>query len=179
MNDVLWSPSAGRIEHSQMYEFMRDLSAKNYQQLHKWSVDESEQFWLKVMDHFKVIREGSDAPVCTDHGFDHYGWFSKVKLNFAENLLRHGYGDHADHIALNALHESLPKRRLSYRDVVKQTGQLADVLKQFGFKQGDVLGAWMPNIPETVIGMLACTSLGGVFTSTSGSYLFLMLLLML
>lgn len=167
MNDVLWSPSAGRIEHSQMYEFMRDLPVKNYQQLHKWSVDESEEFWLKVMDHFKVLREGSDSPACTDHGFDHYGWFPKIKLNFAENLLRHGYGDHADHIALNALHESLPKRRLSYRDVVKQTGQLADVLKQFGFKQGDVLGAWMPNIPETVIGMLACTSLGGVFTSTS------------
>src|SRR5690606_34087647 len=81
--------------------------------------------------------------------------------------LRFAYSDRADSIALNGLHESLEKRRLSYRMLASDVGKLADAFKIFGIKEGDVVGAWMPNIPETVTTMLACTSLGGVFTSTS------------
>lgn len=166
-NDILWTPDPGRIERSRMFNFMRETEAKNYPELHKWSVDHPEEFWTKVMEHFDVIREGSDTPACTDIGFKQYGWFPNVKLNFAENLLRASTGDRADTIALNALHETQEKRRISYRDLASRVGKLANVLKANGFKQGDVLGAWMPNVPETVISMLAATSLGGTFTSTS------------
>ena len=167
MNDILWSPSAGRIERSRMYDFMRDLPVKNFSQLHQWSIDHNDEFWLKVLNYFDVIREGDDQPVNTDSSFKSYGWFPNLRLNFAENLLRHAFTERADCVALNSLHEKLENRRLSYRSIAEQTGRLASVLKDSGFKTGDVLGAWMPNIPETVISMLACTSLGGTFTSTS------------
>ncbi len=167
MNDILWTPSPSRIEQSMMYDFMKDLPAKNYQDLHAWSVDHPAEFWTKVLNYFDVIREGSDAPAFKDLGFDNYTWFKQVRLNFAENLLRHAETDHADKVALNALHEINDNRRISYRSLKVSTQKLASFLKEMNFKEGEVLGAWMPNIPETVISMLACTSFGGVFTSTS------------
>ena len=167
MNDILWTPSPSRIEQSMMYDFMKDLPAKNYQDLHAWSVNNPAEFWSKVLNYFDVIREGSDTPAFKDLGFDDYSWFGQVRLNFAENLLRHAETDHADKVALNALHEINENRRISYRSLKKTTQQLAAFLKDMNFKEGDVLGAWMPNIPETIISMLACTSFGGVFTSTS------------
>ena len=167
MSDILWSASPTRIEKSRIYDFMRDLPVKNYPQLHKWSIDHPEEFWLKLMNDFDVIREGDEQPVCTDLTFKTYGWFPNIKLNFAQNLLRHAHTEQSGKIALNSIHETQDKRRLSYCELEKQTSKVAKVLKDSGFKQGDVLGAWMPNVPETVISMLACTSLGGVFTSTS------------
>lgn len=167
MNDILWNASPSRIEKSSIYDFMRDLPVKNYPQLHQWSVDHPEDFWLKVMTYFDVIREGQDTPVCHDLSFETYGWFPNVRLNFAENLLRHAHTEQSGKIALNSIHETQEKRRVSYRDLKKQTSKVVKVLTDSGFKQGDVLGAWMPNVPETVIAMLASTSLGGIFTSTS------------
>lgn len=167
MSDILWTPSPTRIEHSMMYDFMKDLPAKNYQDLHTWSVKHPAEFWTKVLNYFDVIREGSDTPVFKDLGFEEYSWFSNVRLNFAENLLRHAETDQADKVALNCLHEINENRRISYRSLKVTTQKLASFLKEMNFKEGEVLGAWMPNIPETVISMLACTSLGGVFTSTS------------
>lgn len=167
MSDILWSPSPSRIEKSQMFDFMCQQKIKDYSALHEWSVNEPEDFWTKVMNYFDVIREGDDKPACTDLSFKSYGWFPQVKLNFAENLLRHAFTNNADRIALNCLHEKVEKRRLSYRQLASDVGKLANYLKQLNFKEGDVLGAWMPNIPETISAMLAATSMGGVFTSTS------------
>ncbi len=167
MNDVLWSPGPNRIEKSRIFDFMQDIAPRNYPSLHEWSVKEPQKFWSKVMDYFAIVREGDDQPACTDLSFKSYGWFPNVRLNFAENLLRHREGVRADRIALNCLHEKAEKRRLSYRQLAASTGRLANYLKDHGFKEGDVLGAWMPNLPETVVAMLASTSLGGVFTSTS------------
>ncbi len=167
MNDTLWSPSPSRIEKSQLFDFMRDIPVKNYQDLHQWSVDHPADFWTKVITYFDVIREGDDSPAYKDLSFKAYSWYPGLKLNFAENLLRHSNGDQADGIALNALHEINENRRISYRSLSQSTKKLASFLKEIEFKEGEVLGAWMPNIPETVIAMLACTSFGGVFTSTS------------
>lgn len=150
-----------------MYDFMQGLPVKNYQDLHRWSVDHPADFWTKVLNYFDVIREGSDTPAFKDLSFDSYSWFSNIRLNFAENLLRHANGDQADKVALNALHEVNENQRLSFRSLKLSTQKLASFLKDMGFKEGEVLGAWMPNVPETVISMLACTSFGGVFTSTS------------
>src|SRR5690606_31192772 len=138
-----------------MYKFMRECEAKNYQELHHYSVAKPQEFWTKIIETFDVLCEGEMSPACTDLGFDHYGWFPNLKLNFAENLLRFAYSDRADSIALNGLHESLEKRRFSYRMLARDVGKLADAFKLFGVKEGDVVGAWMPNIPETVTTMLA------------------------
>ncbi len=165
--EAMWRPSQKRVDLAQMTHFQKEVekrfeqSFRDYQSFHRWSVENSEDFWSFLLDYFDVQYSGEKKPICSDHGFSDYGWFPHVKLNFAENLLRHDSGD-----ALHFLHESGRQYKLSYPELRLKTGQLANSLKAL-LKEGDVLAAYMPNCPETVISMLAVSSLGGTFTSTS------------
>jgi acetoacetyl-CoA synthetase len=161
--EVLWSPSISRIEKTSLHQFQKEVGASGYQELHKWSVEKADDFWPKLIEFYDVQTEGSLYPVCTDYSFESYGWFPNIKLNFAENLLKKGE-DKA--VALNFCHESGLKKEITYSELREQTASLAAGLKGL-ITEGDVLAAYMPNIPETVTSMLAVTSLGGVFTSTS------------
>lgn len=166
---ALWRPSDKRVQSSQMTAFTKYLSEKsgqtfsNYNELHKYSTSESESFWTSLMDFYGVVSEGDKAPVCTDHGFEHYGWYPNLNLNFAENLLSKGKDQDT---ALHFIHESGLQRKISYRDLKSDVAKLQGSLRGL-INQGDVLACFMPNIPETVTSMLATSSLGGVFTSTS------------
>lgn len=166
MNETLWEPSIERIEKTQLFKFQKECGFSSYQELHKWSVDKPEEFWTKLFSFYDISFEGSLTPACTDLQFNKYGWFPKAKLNFAENLLAKG---HDSDIAINACHESGNKKEISYSELRGSTAKLASSLKTL-MKKGDVLAAYMPNIPETIISMLATTSFGGTFTSTSSDF---------
>lgn len=159
----LWRPSSNpsRMEDfTRSLEDAKDVDIPNYQALHQWSVRNSKEFWRFLWEYFSPIASGSSDP--GDSRFLDYHWFPDVRLNFAENLLR--YSD--DHIALNFQHESGLERRLSYRDLHYEVGKMQRLLEPY-VKKGDVVAAYAPNIPETVITMLAATGLGAIFTSTS------------
>ena len=164
MNSALWSPSSKRIETSLMTKFQRNLSIEgDYKKLHQFSVENKEKFWSEVFSFFNLNFDGELNPPLMEEGFQKYSWFPNVKLNFAENLLAKGE-DH--HVALNFQHESGFSKKITYKELRESTASLACFLKQI-IKSGEVLAAYMPNIPETVISMLASSSVGGVFTSTS------------
>ena len=167
---VLWSPSAQRREGTQMNKFLHFVEKKyglyfaNYMELHQWSVDKSYDFWKELFSFYPVTFKGDLDPVCTQKTMDGpYGWFPGVHLNFAENLLSHR---NSDSTALNFVHESGSKRKLSYKELAREVGRLQRPLGKL-LNPGDVLACYMPNIPETVTSMLATTALGGVFTSLS------------
>jgi acetoacetyl-CoA synthetase len=168
----MWTPTSNRREQAQMTEFQsfvqkqHSLSFSNYNDFHKWSIESSETFWTDLMKFYSVKTSGEMSPSTTDLSFEKYGWFPNLKLNFAENLLKVGKDQD---IALNFVHESGNNRQLTFGELRSQTAALQVSLKSF-LKQGDVLACYMPNIPETVISMLATTSLGGVFTSTSSDF---------
>ncbi|MFA6238727.1 MAG: acetoacetate--CoA ligase [Bacteriovorax sp.] len=164
MSEILWQPSTERMQKSNIREFQHYLNLDgDYNSFHKYSVDNKNVFWTELTKFFGVKFEGSPSPALLEEGFANYTWFSNVKLNFAENLLAHGRDED---IALNSQHESGAQSKLTYKDLRAQTASMAQFLKPF-LKSGDVLAAYMPNIPETVVSMLATSSLGGVFTSTS------------
>ena len=164
MNSALWSPSSKRIETSLMTKFQRHLSIEgDYKKLHQFSVENKEKFWSEVFSFFNLNFEGELNPPLMEEGFAKYSWFPNVKLNFAENLLAKGEDQH---IAINFQHESGFSKKITYKELRESTASLASFLKQI-VKSGEVLAAYMPNIPETVISMLASSSVGGVFTSTS------------
>lgn len=166
---ALWRPSEKRVQSSQMTAFTKYLTEKtghafsDYNELHKFSTDDSEKFWSHLMDFYQVVGEGERTPVCTDHGFDQYGWYPNFKLNFAENLLAKGKDQET---ALHFIHESGLQKKISYCDLKSEAARLQGSLRGL-INQGDVLACFMPNIPETVTSMLATSALGGVFTSTS------------
>ena len=164
MNQPLWSPSNERIEKSLMTKFQRHLNIDgDYKKLHQYSVDSKQKFWCDIFSFFHLKYEGELNPSLIEEGFESYSWFPHIKINFAENLLAKGE-DH--HIALNFQHESGITKKITYKELKDSTASLSSFLKQT-IKAGDVLAAYMPNIPETVISMLATSCLGGVFTSTS------------
>lgn len=164
-----WKPKRKRIEDSALYAFQRKMEDKykqkfsSYQEFHAWSIKESESFWSELFDFFQIKYEGNLNPACGDFGFSSYDWFKNIRLNFAENLLCRG---RSDDIALQSLLENGSKQDWSYSRLKLETSLLAQGLAPY-VKKGDVVGAYMPNIPETVVSMLATSSLGGVFTSTS------------
>ena len=166
---VLWTPSPERVRQSQMAKFLYrveekfHLSLPDYSALHHWSVEQGASFWKELFSFFPIRYQGSLDPACTDWGFETYGWFPRVQLNFAENLLIHGS---PEALAINALHESGLKRQLTYRELSSLVGKLTRSLKRCLHK-GEVLACFMPNIPETVVSFLATSSLGATFTSTS------------
>ncbi|MBC7429498.1 MAG: acetoacetate--CoA ligase [Bacteriovorax sp.] len=167
--DCLWTPSESRIKNSNMTAFMKAVNAEHklslatYPELHTFSVKHKDLFWKSLITFFGVDYTGSLDPVLLEEGFENYTWFSKVQLNSAENLLKNGKD--AD-IAINFQHESKKSRYVTYKELRTEVKSLQTYLKTI-MEKDDVLAAYMPNIPETVVSMLATTSMGGVFTSTS------------
>ena len=94
------------------------------------------------------------------------GGFLARQLNFAENLLR--YQD--DAVAIVAVLEDGQRRSLTYRELAAATASFSEALRRLGIGEGDRVAGWLPNVPETVIAMLAATSLGAVWSSCSPDF---------
>ena len=143
------------------------VDVRQYSQLHRWSIDQPQQFWDAVWRFCGVVasRPGNAAVVDFDH-MPGARWFPGARLNFAENLLR--YRDQRP--AIIAWDEGGMRGRLSFRELYEQVARVADVLRRYGLKPGDRVAAYMSNVPETVIAMLAATSLGAIWSSCSPDF---------
>ncbi len=174
MEKELWKPSDRRKSDSEMSRFIRELNEKkhnisNYNELWKWSVskDKSEDhFWRELAEFYDLKYEGDLSPCYEEKTFLKYNWFPNTRLNFAENLLKNGEGDAT---AIEFLHESGLHAKITYAELRQSVASLQAELSPH-IQAGDVVAAYMPNLPETVIAMLATTGLGGVFTSTSSDF---------
>ncbi len=173
MNDPLWQPPVERINESGMQSFTSHLEDRlglrfqDYGELHRWSVDSPEAFWEQVWQFTGIVSSTPWDRVLTDGDkFPGAKWFSGAGLNFAENLLRR----RDDGIAVIARLENGLRRSLSFAELHKQVAQLAAALKASGVAPGDRVAAFMPNVPETLIGMLACSSIGAVWSSCSPDF---------
>ena len=139
----------------------------DYRELHDWSVNETDSFWMNIWDFCEPIgSKGSDTVVADLDKFPGAKWFPDATLNFAENLLR--YRD--THTAIISLLENGERRQYSYEDLFQATNKLAGALRAHGIKPGDRVAGLMPNIAETVIAMLAASSIGAVWSSCSPDF---------
>ena len=174
----LWQASSEAVDNSNLSAYQRFIKGEhgvafeNYQQLHQWSVDNSEDFWESIWQFSGVISSRRYDEVLEDkEHFPGARWFPGAELNFAENLLR--YAQHegaATKIAIVGRLENGERRELSYADLNTEVEQLAAGLKAAGVTVGDRVAAFMPNVPETIIAMLAATSLGAMWTSCSPDF---------
>jgi len=139
---------------------------QSYNDLHQWSVDQRQEFWRGVIDRCDIHLKHSGDPALEKDRFLEARWFPGATLNFAENLLKRRDGA----IALISLLENGERRTLTYRDLSVRTARLARAFRQMGVVKGDRVAAWMPNIPETIIAMLAASSIGAIFSSCSPDF---------
>jgi len=173
MSGPLWTPSEDRIADANMTKFIRDVNKRfskyftTYDELHKWSIEGREDFWSTMWDFGGIISSNKGERVLLN-GDKMPGsiWFPDASLNFAENLLK--YRDNRTAIIFRG--ESNRRETITYSELYKRTGQLASGLKNAGIVKGDRVGGFMPNIIETVIAMLATTSIGAVWSSCSPDF---------
>ena len=171
--DILWQPSKERIGRSNISAFIK-LVNKRWQAgvadstaLYEWSVSQPEQFWTSVWDFCEVIAESRGERVLVDGDrMPGAQWFPEAKLNFAENLLRRR--DDAD--ALVFWGEDKVRRHMSFAEVYDAVSRTAQAMTVAGVKQGDRVAAFMPNMPETIIFMLAASSIGAIWSSCSPDF---------
>ena len=151
---------------------------KDFASLYRWSVERPEAFWPMVWEFCGVVADKrSGKPPWDDVviGLDRMAppdpklgpqWFPGARLNFSENLLR--YAD--DHPALVFWNERGRQRTLSYAELGEEVARVAAALREQGIAPGDRVAGFLPNLPETVIAMLATTSVGAIWSSCSPDF---------
>ena len=173
MPTPLWTPNADwtattlLTRFSQAMQVRHGLAGTDYATLHRWSVEHPEQFWAAVWEDAGVIASEPYTEVLGEWKFPGTQWFSGAKLNFAENLLAKGE-DKQD--AIRFVGEEGTRRVLTYVELRQAVAQCAAGLRNAGVVAGERVAAVVSNSPEAVIGMLAATSLGAIWSSCSPDF---------
>jgi acetoacetyl-CoA synthetase len=168
----LWQPSQERIEHANVTRFARaairewKLGFNDYPSFYRWSIERPEQFWLSLWKFCDVRGTPGKRVLVDGDRMPGARWFPDARLNFAENLLRRR--DASD--ALVFWGEDKAKRRLSHAQLYDQVSRLAQALRAEGVKPGDRVAAYLPNMPEAIVAVLAAASIGAIFSSSSPDF---------
>lgn len=168
----IWTPSPERIEAARLTTFVKvvneryELQLIGYDALHRWSVEKPEQFWRTVWEFCDVIGEPGNTVLENGNQMPGANWFPEARLNFAENLLRRR--DDSDAVLFCG--EGKVQRRLSHAELYWQVAQFAAALRSAGIVAGDRIAAYLPNLPETIVAMLAASSIGAIFSSCSPDF---------
>ena len=169
----MWQPTEEQINNSQMMDYMQlvnqkfGLSLKKYSQLYDWSIEKAEDFWGSFWEYSQIIHHSPYSQVVDDLGkMPGAKWFDGATLNFAENLLR--YRD--DKIAILFQGEDGTQSSLTYKELHDQVSLLAHSMREMGIVKNDRVAGFMPNIPETIITMLATASIGAIWSSCSPDF---------
>lgn len=173
MAQPLWTPSPQQIANSNLAKFTRyvaehyGVSARDFEALHAWSVNDRERFWHAIWGFcgVKASTQGERILINRD-AMPGAQWFPDARLNFAENLLRRR--DRTPAIVFWG--EDQLKSQLSWADLYGEVSRLAQALRANGVKPGDRIAAYLPNLPGAVIAMLATTSIGAIWSSCSPDF---------
>ncbi|WP_346351872.1 acetoacetate--CoA ligase [Oceanimonas sp. AH20CE76] len=175
-NQILWTPPAPLLQHSQIAKYMRWLSGRglgkftDYQALHAWSVREPEAFWQSVWDFCGLRYEQPAERVLGRRSMPGAEWFAGMRMNFAANLLRHGTGALANKEAVVCHREHGPPQRYDFADLRRDTGALEAWLRARGVKPGDRVAGVVTHGYEALVAMLAATSMGAIWSSASPDF---------
>lgn len=168
MKKSLWLPSVERKKEANITWFIWKVNEKfgleieDYSQLYNWSIDDIPEFWASMWDFAGIKASRKYKLIVEDLAiFPGTKWFPGARLNFAENLLR--YRD--DHTAFIFIGETQKTARLTYAQLYDKVARLAKSLREMGVSPGDRVAAYMPNLIDTAVAMLASTSIGAVWSS--------------
>ncbi len=171
--ELLWEPSEETKNQAKLTHYMawlaqnKNKSFKTYAELWQWSVDEIADFWESLWQYFEVVASQQPSTILNDQGMPNVTWFEGARLNWAENILAKAtderpfllYKDEASAIV-----------ELSWQEIEQKVSSLQHALKEMGVQKGDRVVAYLPNIPEAIVGVLAVASLGAIWSSSSPDF---------
>jgi len=168
MGTLLWDPRKERKQEANMTRFINFVTKKynlqitSYPQLYEWSVTNIPDFWAAMWDFGEIIASRRYDRVVDDlNTFPGTKWFPGARMNFAENLLRYKDNQHA----FIFRGETKKSAKMTFTELSNQVARLAKSLREMGVVPGDRVSAYMPNLIETAIAMLATTSIGAIWAS--------------
>jgi len=167
---VLWEPPPERREATGLARYQRWLAEHkgvrfdDYNALWRWSVEHLEDFWASLWEFFEIRASAPYSRVLDARKMPGAKWFEGARLNYAEHAFRCASPDRP---ALIVRSESRPPAEISWVALEREVAAIAAGLREMGVGPGDRVASYMPNIPETISGFLACASLGAVWSSCS------------
>jgi acetoacetyl-CoA synthetase len=170
---ILWTPSRERIERAWLTQYRRWLEPRlgrtfdSYAELWQWSVDEVDAFWRSIWDFFEVQSDGSPDRVLGRREMPGAEWFPDVQLNYAEHVFR---GKRDEDVAIRHAGEGRELAQMTWGELRTLTARIAAGLRTQGVMRGDRVVAYLPNVPEAIAAMLACASIGAVWSSCSPDF---------
>ena len=171
--DVLWTPAAERIASANVTAFQewlrreRGLRFDDYAALWRWSVQDLEAFWQALWDYFRIEATAPHSRVLGKRTMPGAEWFTGARLNYARHVLR---GESAGGDALLYASEGQPVRSVSWDVLANRVRILATRMREMGIQPGDRVAAVLPNIPETVIALLATSAIGAIWSVCSPDF---------
>jgi acetoacetyl-CoA synthetase len=171
--EILWRPSAALTERSRMTELMRWLESErglrfdDYDALWRWSVDDLEGFWSAIWEFSGVRADGDPSRVLGSREMPGAEWFPDVALNYAEHVFA---GKEDAEVAIFHASELRELGEVTWGELRERVAALAAGLRGLGVGRGDRVVAYLPNIPEAIVGFLAAASIGAVWSSCSPDF---------
>ncbi len=167
----LWEPAPERVRQTQMFRFMTAMAQKHgvrpeWEPLREWAIERSDLFWDEFWRFAQVEPTAPATQIVSGQGMLGTKWFEGMRLNYARHMLR--FDDDRDAIIFEG--ELGQSAYITQRQLRAEVARCAAALRQVGVKSGDRVGGFMPNVPETVIAMLAAASLGAAWSSCSPDF---------
>ena len=172
---VLWSPPADVRQRSRVGDYLgwlaarRDLVFRDYAELWRWSVDDLPGFWGSIVDYFGVAFHSPPSAVLPDGAMPGAAWFPGAAVNWAEHALRLA-GRGADDAVIIARSECRDEQRLTVAELRDAVARVREGLLRLGVARGDRVAAYLPNIPEATIALLATASIGAIWSSCTPEF---------
>ncbi|MEM7130617.1 MAG: acetoacetate--CoA ligase [Chloroflexota bacterium] len=170
---LLWQPSPEIVADTNLTHYMswlaenRGVIFDSYPELWQWSVDHIEDFWSSLWIYFDLKASTPETHILGNRTMPGTEWFVGMKMNWAENIFQKMTSDRP---AFLYKAEDEPMVEINWQDLYEKANRMAQVLREAGVKKGDRVVAYMPNIPETIVAVLAAASLGAIWSSCSPDF---------
>lgn len=174
--EMLWTPSKSFADSANINRYLEWLASEkgleftDYDSLWRWSVSCADDFWRSIWDYFGILADGTPSSIRRGSTMEHTAWFEGTRVNYAEHLLRHEVQAAENETAFCHSSEIRPIAHLSWQELGIRVRKLATRLRAMGVEPGDRIVSYMPNIPETVIAMIATTAIGAVWSSAAPEF---------
>jgi acetoacetyl-CoA synthetase len=169
---VLWNPSSSFKDQSNLSHYLKWLNShksrsfRDYDQLWQWSVDHPEDFWRSIWEYFKIESDKRPGQVLSGKMPD-ARWFENAELNYTAHIFRN---KSPEDIAIISKTEGEPVEKTTWKTLEQQTAALSSFFRQKGIETGDRVVAFLPNIQEATVGLLAAGAVGAVWSSCSPDF---------
>jgi acetoacetyl-CoA synthetase len=172
---VLWRPASDVRERTRIGAYLawlehdRGLAFDDYPALLRWSIDELDTFWQSIWDHFGVRSTTDPGPALADRRMPGARWFPGARLNWAEHCLRLD-GRDVDDVVVIARSQTRERTALTAAELRDEVARVRAGLQRLGVRRGDRVAAYLPNVPEAAIALLATASLGATWSSCAPEF---------